>query len=68
MRVKCINDGLSFLTVNEIYNVIDEDAGYKIINNIGSNWIIPKEWFKPFYEIRKEKIDKLLEDDITYVI
>jgi hypothetical protein len=65
MKVKCINNnGFSNLTIGKIYEVfeIDDDGYYYIIDdNKNEVWWYPKGYFKSLYEIRNEKIDKLLE-------
>jgi hypothetical protein len=64
MKIKCIkNDGWLDLTLGKIYDVIFiyNDGDYDIINDNDYEWYYPKECFKPLYEIRNEKIDKLLE-------
>jgi hypothetical protein len=64
MKIKCINNkGWSSLTLGKTYDVIeeDDDNDYSIIDDDNDKWWFSKEWFKPLYEIRNEKIDKLLE-------
>ena len=65
MKVKCI-DKVSFIyiTVNKTYDIIhiNKYGDYWIIDdNEDEVWWYPKEWFKPLYEIRNEKINKLLK-------
>ena len=64
MKVKCIDNqnGLNYLTIRKIYDVIDDNAYcYKIINDRNNERYYPKEFFRILSEIRNKKIDKLLE-------
>jgi hypothetical protein len=65
MKIKCINkDGWKYLTKDKIYEVIIENDGfnnYAVLDDKDCVWWYPKECFKPLYEIRNEKINKLLE-------
>jgi hypothetical protein len=66
VKVKCIdNYGWSYLTIGKTYDVIeiDDEYGYKIIDDSDyKNWY-EKELFKTISEIRNEIINKLLEDE-----
>jgi hypothetical protein len=67
MKIKCIDNwyNLCSITINKIYNIINTGTSrYRIKNDLNrENWY-PKCLFdKPLFEIRNEKIDKLLEDE-----
>lgn len=67
MKVVCIINKYNWLdlTTGKTYDVIDIymafDA-YIIINDKGVKDWYPKIWFKPFAEIRNDKINKLLAE------
>jgi hypothetical protein len=65
MKIKCINNNgfKKSLTVSKTYEVIYiyNDGDYEIIDDKGNEFWYPKDYFKTLYEIRNEKIDKLLE-------
>ena len=69
MKVVCINtDNWKSIrpivfTIGKIYDVYEisiYDDSYWIIDDNGEEWRYYKEWFKPLFEIRNSKIDKLL--------
>ena len=64
MKVVCINKyGRKYLTEGKTYEVIkiDDDGDYWIIDDTNNKWCFLKKCFKPLYEIRNEKINRLLE-------
>jgi hypothetical protein len=66
MKMKCINKySWLNLTIGKIYDIINynNDGGYIIINDNGYEFWYPKSWFKPLFEIRNEKINKLLNEN-----
>jgi hypothetical protein len=65
MKVKCINTcGYHSLTKDIIYDVVHITRFYYHIINDNKN-IMPYSYFmfKSLFEIRNDKIDKLLEDE-----
>lgn len=64
MKVKCINTGCwKYITIGKIYEVIKEDEDvttYWLKNDRMSIGYYDKNLFKSLYEIRNEKIDRLL--------
>ena len=71
MKIKCIDeDGWVYLTNGKNYEVLNKTVCsntsyyYLIDNNGRENWYETK-CFKPLSEARNEKIDKLLNDDVT---
>ena len=70
MKVVCIGRKYheDCLTIGKTYEVIREDisynyAWYYIINDAFIEYWYQTEYFKPLFEIRAEKINKLLEDE-----
>jgi hypothetical protein len=65
MTIVCINNenNEKKLTIGKSYLVIDDDVYYYITNDLNYKWFYCKELFKTLFEIRNEKIDKLLNDE-----
>jgi hypothetical protein len=66
MKVECIkNKRWLYLTLGKIYKVINISINddYLIIDDNGYKFWFSKKWFKPLYEIRNKKINKLLKDE-----
>lgn len=76
MEIVCINNKdlkgrlESGLTIGKTYYAISDDKyRYNIIDDNNTNlWNYPRQWFKTLSEIRNDKIDKLLSDEVTNVI
>jgi hypothetical protein len=63
MRVKCLKNNCTWLTIGKIYDVIKEDEFcYWITDDIGRYDWYPMNLFKSLSEIRNEKINKLLDE------
>jgi hypothetical protein len=65
MKIVCINNRNNeyCLTIGKTYNAFDDDGDYYIKDDDNHKWWYSKECFKPLFEIRNDKIDKLLNDD-----
>ena len=61
MKVFCVNNHASSLTIGKWYDVGDRNFStlYDIINDNGIQWAYPKFQFKTVDELREEKLDKL---------
>jgi hypothetical protein len=68
MTVVCVNkdqfwggNGVSGITIDKVYRVyVEDNSGYKIMNDNGDLSFYLKERFKPLDDVRRDKLKELL--------
>lgn len=66
MKIVCIVDTMTYLTLGKVYEAYDSDIetvdnDYLIVDDFNELWWAKSKYFKPLSEIRDEQIKNILK-------